>query len=69
MKTYVVYINGVEVETIKAGSHNSAEKKARKKYPPTEERIRAYMRVNPTTSRAEAMANLSTNVSVNYTEI
>ena len=32
MKTYIVYANGVEVGTIKAGSHNSAEKKAIRKY-------------------------------------
>jgi len=28
MKTYIVYFNGIEVGMIKAGSHNSAEKKA-----------------------------------------
>lgn len=33
MKTYIVYVDGKEVEIIKAGSHNSAEKKAQKKYP------------------------------------
>lgn len=32
MKTYIVYINGEEVGYIKAGNHNSAEKKARAKY-------------------------------------
>jgi hypothetical protein len=32
MKTYIVYVNGVEVGYIKAGSHNAAEKKAFKKY-------------------------------------
>jgi hypothetical protein len=33
MKTYIVYVNGVEQkELIKAGSHNAAEKKAQKKY-------------------------------------
>ena len=32
MKTYIVYINGEEVGTIKAGNHNSAEKEARAKY-------------------------------------
>ena len=33
MKTYIVYIRGEEQkEYIKAGSHNSAEKKAIKKY-------------------------------------
>lgn len=33
MKTYIVYVNGIEVGYIKAGSHNAAEKKAQKKYP------------------------------------
>jgi len=32
-KTYIVYVDGKEAETIKAGSQNAAEKKARKKYP------------------------------------
>ena len=32
MKTYIVYVNGVETALIKAGSHNAAEKKAIKKY-------------------------------------
>jgi hypothetical protein len=33
MKTYIVYIGGIEAGYIKAGSHNAAEKKAQKKYP------------------------------------
>jgi len=34
MKTYIVYVKGVEQkEYIKAGSHNAAEKKAQKKFP------------------------------------
>jgi hypothetical protein len=32
MKTYIVYVNGVEVGYIKAGSHNAAEKKAQKRH-------------------------------------
>lgn len=32
MKTYIVYVNGLERGYIKAGSHNAAEKKAQKKY-------------------------------------
>ncbi len=32
MKTYIVYVDGVEKGYIKAGSHNAAEKKAQKKY-------------------------------------
>jgi hypothetical protein len=32
MKTYIVYVKGVEVGYIKANSHNDAEKKAFKKY-------------------------------------
>jgi len=33
MKTYILYIDGEEKGYIKAGSHNAAEKKAKKKYP------------------------------------
>jgi hypothetical protein len=33
VKTYIVYIDGVEVGMLKAGSTNAAEKKAQKKYP------------------------------------
>jgi len=33
MKTYIVYVNGVEAGYIKAGSHNAAEKKAQAKFP------------------------------------
>ncbi len=32
MKTYIVYVDGVEREMIKAGNQQSAEKKARKYY-------------------------------------
>ena len=32
MKTYIVYLKGIEAGYIKAASHNSAEKKAQKKY-------------------------------------
>lgn len=33
VKTYIVYINGVEAGKIKAASHNAAEKKAQAKNP------------------------------------
>jgi len=36
MKTYIVYVDGVELprsQWIKAGGHNAAEKKAKAKYP------------------------------------
>jgi len=33
MKTYIVYVDGLEVRKIKAGNHNAAEKKAQKLYP------------------------------------
>lgn len=33
MKTYIVYINGVEGGKVKAASHNAAEKKAQAKNP------------------------------------
>jgi len=32
MKTYIVYVNGVEAGYIKAGSHNKAEVKAQEKH-------------------------------------
>ena len=38
MKTYIVYVNGVEAGYIKGGSHNAAEKKAKKKYAPVRAR-------------------------------
>jgi hypothetical protein len=33
MKTYLVFVDGVQVGMIKASGHNAAEKKAQKKYP------------------------------------
>lgn len=33
MKTYILYLDGIECGYIKAGSHNAAEKKAKKKHP------------------------------------
>jgi hypothetical protein len=33
VKTYIVYVDGVEVGMIKAASHNAAEKKAKAKHP------------------------------------
>jgi len=33
MKVYIVYVDGNEAGTIRAASHNAAEKKAQKKYP------------------------------------
>lgn len=32
MKTFIVYVKGIEVGYIKAANHNAAEKKAYKKY-------------------------------------
>jgi hypothetical protein len=32
MKTYIVYVDGIEVGMIKASGHNAAEKKAQKKH-------------------------------------
>jgi hypothetical protein len=32
MKTYIVYVNGIEAGLIKAANHNAAEKKAIQKY-------------------------------------
>lgn len=69
MKTYIVYVNGVEVGYIKAGSHNAAEKKAQKKFEPSAYRIEEYLRVNPWMSRERAIQNLTSNISVAYTEV
>ena len=33
MKTYIVYVNGIEKTMIKAASQNAAEKKAKAKFP------------------------------------
>ena len=33
MKTYIIYIDGEERGYLKAGNHNAAERKAKKKYP------------------------------------
>jgi hypothetical protein len=33
VKTYIVYVDGIEVGMLKAANHNAAEKKAQKKYP------------------------------------
>jgi hypothetical protein len=33
MKTYIVYVDGIEQRMIKAASHNAAEKKAQRLYP------------------------------------
>lgn len=32
MKTYIVYVDGIEMGTIKASGHNAAERKARKRW-------------------------------------
>jgi len=33
MKTYIVYVDGIEAGIVKASGHNAAEKKAQAKYP------------------------------------
>lgn len=68
MKTYIVYVNGVEVGLIKAGSHNAAEKKAQKRYVSTTDALN-YQRVNPWLSLEEAFNRVATKVSVAYTEL
>jgi len=46
MKVYIVYVDGVEVEGyIRAGSHNAAEKKAKKKYPHAKDVSVAYTEI------------------------
>ena len=64
MNTYIVFVGGNEIGYIKAANHNSAEKKAVKKYPPTEERIQHCINVNPWMSREEAIRSLSSRISV-----
>lgn len=62
MKTYIVYINGVEVkELLKAANHNAAEKKAQKKYGTTRKLH------NPDGSVHSD--NTNRNISVAYTEV
>jgi len=60
MKTYIVYVNGVETGYIKAGSHNAAEKKAKKKYSSTH---------NTTNSDGWIFSKPPIDISVAYTEI
>jgi hypothetical protein len=55
MKTYIVYVNGEEKTTIKASSHNAAEKKAQKLYPDPNPGLRDWFR--------------AWNVTVAYTEV
>lgn len=72
MKTYIVYLSGNEVGTINAANHNSAEKKAQKKYiseVATNERINQYQRANPYISREQVIEQLKHAISVAYTEI
>ena len=42
MKTYIIYVDGIERGYIKAGSHNAAERKAKKKYPTANNVLVAY---------------------------
>lgn len=57
MKTYIVYFNGVEVGTLKAGSHNAAEKKAQKKLEEYNAKSPSYLQLP------------NTAASVAYTEV
>lgn len=58
MKTYIVYVNGVESGTIKASGHNEAEKKAQKSF---DKRWKANLKHHPYLARPQ--------VSVAYTEV
>ena len=63
MKSYIVYINGVECkELIKAANHNAAEKKANKKYGCTR-------KLTNTDGSLHKDALIPRNISVVYTEI
>ena len=68
MKTYIVYVDGHEVEMLSAGSHNAAEKKAQKKYITTS-KVNNYLRANSWLNREQVIARLNTTVTVAYTEI
>jgi hypothetical protein len=68
MKTYIVYVNGIEAGYVKASSHNAAEKKAQKQHVSHDE-VLNYCRVNPTVSFEEAFKRKALKVSVAYTEI
>ncbi len=57
MKTYLVYVNGEEKATIKASSHNAAEKKAQKMFP------------QPDQSNDWLRGGSAWNVTVAYTEV
>ena len=62
MKSFIVYINGVEVkELLKAANHNAAEKKAQKKYGCTRNLHNPDGSVN--------RDNTKRNISVAYTEV
>ena len=62
MKSYIVYINGVEVkELLKATNHNAAEKKAQKKYGTT----RKLTKPDGSVLRDDT----NRNISVVYTEV
>jgi hypothetical protein len=70
MKHYIVYVNGAELPgTLKAGSHNAAEKKARNLYGPSTSQVQDYIRSHPFSTPERARAILETNISVAYTEI
>jgi hypothetical protein len=58
VKTYIVYVNGVESGTIQATSHNQAEQKAQKAF---DMRWKANLKIHPYLPKPQ--------VSVAYTEI
>jgi hypothetical protein len=75
MKTYIVYVNGTEVDLIKAGSHNSAEKKAQKKWDNDAGKWGAYKAPSAPTRRwmpdnyAGKWGAYKAHISVAYTEV
>jgi hypothetical protein len=73
MKTFIVYVDGMEKGYINARNHNSAERKAKDKYGTVNHsEVEQYMRMHPDVTHADARDRLidrCTNVSVAYTEI
>lgn len=69
MKTYIIYVNGVQRGMIEAKSHNIAELRAIRIFGPSNDKINQYIRVNPWMSYPQAKTFLTSHISVSYTEI
>jgi len=69
MKTFIVYHSGNEIAMIEAPTHNSAEKRAKQLYGPSNDKINQFLRVNSWMSYTEAKRRLETAITVAYTEV